>query len=192
MSSRSPPAKNPQSGSNDPQARPARQVTSTVHQTVLDQTTGLPCHLRPMSRDCQRPSAGVRERTRLSSRPSKEKVMEIGVPFTRIGVSGRSTCSTVFRHLYQFPSLWPCGQRRARSGRLGSHGHRAPSPPSVRIPSETFHWTTNQLTHKGLEQEKLQGLWSSAFGALLQTGSWGVLFYFFILLSTQTLNLQLV
>ena len=32
--------------------------------------------------------------------------------------------------------------------------------------SETFHSTTNQLTHKGLEQEKLQNLWCSAFGAL--------------------------
>ena len=109
---------------------------------------------------------------RLSSRPSKEKVMENGVLFTRIGVSGESTSSAVFRHLYQLPRLRPCGQRRARSGRLGSHGHRAPSLPSVRMAasglaaSETFHWTTNQLTHKGLEQEKVQGLWFSAFGAL--------------------------
>ena len=32
------------------------------------------------------------------------------------------------------PSTRPCGQRRARSGRLRSHGHRAPSLPSVSWP----------------------------------------------------------
>ena len=70
--------------------------------------------------------------------------MEIGVLFTRIGVSG----------LYQHPRLRPCGQRRVRSGRLGNHGHRAPSLPSVRMAasqlatSDTFHWTNNQITHK--------------------------------------------
>ena len=109
---------------------------------------------------------------RLSSRLSKEKVMENGVLFTRIGVSGESTSSAVFRHLYHLPRLRPCAQRRARSGRLGSHGHRAPSLPLVRMAAsglaanETFHWTNNQITHKGLEQEKLQKLWPSAFGAL--------------------------
>ena len=108
----------------------------------------------------------------LSSIPSKEKVMENGVLFTRIGVSGESTSSAMFRHLHQLPRIWPCGQRRARSGRLGSHGHRAPFLPSVRMAAsglaarETFHWTNNQITHKGLETRKLQNLWFSAFGAL--------------------------
>ena len=105
------------------------------------------------------------ERTRLSPSPSKGKVMEIGVVFTRVGVSGRSTYSTVFRHLYQFPRLRPCGQRRARSGRLTK-----PRPPCS-IPALGTTWRDisfyNQSDNpQGLEQEKLQNLWCSAFGAL--------------------------
>ena len=78
-------------------------------------------------------------------------------------------------------STRPCGQRRARSGRLRGHGHRAPSLDSVRMaPSGS---TNNRITHKGLEQEKLQRICPSAFGAL--TPGHGLLTHFSLMLAGQ-------
>ena len=91
--------------------------------------------------------------------------MEIGVVFTRVGVSGSQRIPLCSGTCTNSPDFARAGSGEPGLAGLRSHGHRAPSLPSGPH-GETFLSTTNQITHKGLEQEKLQNLWCSAFGAL--------------------------